>query len=91
MDGESAATNNGTIQIKTLEVEYKDLCEKETELLTLLQRLKREEESLSLAVVQVGEPVVNKQQQQQRETLKRLEEALMQDSTSSSSSSSDEE
>jgi hypothetical protein len=84
-DESSTATNNGTI--RTLEVEYKDLCVKETELLTLLQRLKREEESLSLVLAQV-DPVVNKQQQQQRNTMKRLEEALLQESTSSSSSSS---
>ncbi len=87
--------------LEDLAVEYRDLCQKETELQLLMDRLEGEEESLSTALTQVepaparttatkrstgSQPI-----SQQRQAMQRLEEALMQDDSTSAGSSSDDD
>lgn len=66
--------------------EYQTFCEKEKEMLRLLQRL-RDEETVLLSAVSVAEQVSTVRQaprkhEQQRQAMKKLEEFLMGDSSS---------
>jgi hypothetical protein len=86
--------------LEALAAEYRDLCQNETELQLLLDRLEGEEESLSTALTQV-EPAPTRTTattrdgsqpiSQQRQAMQRLEEALMQDDSTNTGSSSDDD
>jgi hypothetical protein len=82
--------------LEDLGTEYMDLCNKETELFQLWQRLQKEEAVLSSAMahVEASSSVSNNSNNNRnnsRQAMKRLEEALMQEDDSSTTSSSSSE
>ena len=84
--------------LSNLGEEYYNLCTKEKNLVSLLDRLKDEERCL-LSSIELADQSSssttrqssNSKQDQERQAMKRLEEALMEDSSSSSSSDEEEQ
>ena len=78
--------------LQDLGIEYQDLCQKETEILSLLEKLKQEEDSLSQAINQLDAIRNNKNQNRMKKkepsAIQRLEAALLRDDSSTGSSSS---
>jgi hypothetical protein len=93
MTEQVTATNSNTsleeILVKNLQdvgTDYQDLCKKQVELESILERAKEEEESLlsALAIAEKASTTAQAptKQDQERQAMKRLEEALMGDSSS---------
>jgi peptidoglycan hydrolase CwlO-like protein len=72
--------------LQDLGTDYQDLCKKQVELESILERAKEEEESLVSALAIAEKTSTTAQaptkQDQERQAMKRLEEALMGDSSS---------
>jgi predicted ribosome quality control (RQC) complex YloA/Tae2 family protein len=89
---DTAANSNTSLpmtlvkNLQDLGTDYQDLCKKQVELESILERAKEEEESLlsALAIAEKSSTtaLAPTKQDQERQAMKRLEEALMGDSSS---------